>query len=189
MNLLLLDQFSDLGGAQQNLLELLPALRETGTHALVGLPGNGELCERVRTLGFEVEPIACGPYESGHKSMSDLGRFLSGTPRLAWQMRRMCRRIDADLVYLNGPRLLPAAAVSRLGVPVVFHSHSYLRPGLRRLLGFALRRMDAWVVGPCEFVVAQWRSFVPPRGDCYGPIDYRSGSSRFPARHRACGLA
>ena len=27
MNLLLLDQFSDPGGAQQNLLELLPALR------------------------------------------------------------------------------------------------------------------------------------------------------------------
>ena len=62
MNLLLLDQFSDLGGAQQNLLELLPAVRDAGWRALVGLPGQGKLFERVRALGFEAQPIECGPY-------------------------------------------------------------------------------------------------------------------------------
>lgn len=163
MNLLLLDQFSDLGGAQQNLLELLPAVRDAGWHALVGLPGEGELFERVRALGFEAERIECGPYGSGRKSAADFGRFLAGTPRLARQMRRMAQRVDADLVYLNGPRLLPAAAMAGFGRPVLFHSHSYLGPGaVRSLAGFALRRMDAWLVGQCEFVAAPWRPFVRP---------------------------
>ena len=71
--------------------------------------------------------------------------------------------MDADLVYLNGPRLLPAAAMAGLGRPVLFHSHSYIGPGaVRRLAGLALRRMDAWLVGQCEFVVAPWRPFVRP---------------------------
>jgi glycosyltransferase involved in cell wall biosynthesis len=167
MNLLLLDQFSDMGGAQQNLLELLPAVRDAGWHALVGLPGEGELFQRVRALGFDAERIACGPYRSGSKSVGDAARFLAGTPRLAGQIRRMAQKADADLVYLNGPRLLPAAAMAAraLGMrrPVLFHSHSFLRRGaVRALAGFALRRLDAWLVAQCEFVAAPWRPSVRP---------------------------
>ncbi len=161
MNLLFLDQFSDLGGAQRNLLELLPAVRTAGWHALIGLPGEGELFDRVRALGFDAERIECGPYGSGWKSAADLGRFLAGTPRLAGQIRRMAKKVDADLVYLNGPRLLPAAALGGFRRPVLFHSHSYLDPGaVRSLAGLALRRLDAWLVGQCEFVAAPWRAFV-----------------------------
>ena len=163
MNLLLLDQFSDPGGAQQNLLELLPAIRDAGWRALVGMPGTGELFQRVRALGFEAQPIECGPYGSGRKSTADHARFLAGTPRLAAQLRRMAQQVDADLVYLNGPRLLPAAALARLPQPVLFHSHSYLGPGVaRRVAGLALRHMDAWLVGQCEFVAAPWRPYVRP---------------------------
>ncbi len=163
MNLLVLDQFSDLGGAQLALLELLPAIRARGWPTLVGLPGEGELFERVRALGFETGRIDCGPYASGRKSLADLGAFLAGTPRLAMQIRRMAQRVGADLVYLNGPRLLPAAAMAGLARPVLFHSHSYIGPGATRLAaGYALRRMDAFLVGQCEFVAAAWRQFVRP---------------------------
>jgi glycosyltransferase involved in cell wall biosynthesis len=163
MKLLLLDQFSDLGGAQHNLLELLPALRDAGWTALVGLPGDGVLFERVRAMGFEAARIECGPYGSGRKSAADFGRFLAGTPRLAWQMRRMAQRVDADLVYLNGPRLLPAAALAGLGCPVLFHSHSYLGSGaVRDMAGFGLRSTGARLVAQCEFVAAPWRPFVQP---------------------------
>jgi glycosyltransferase involved in cell wall biosynthesis len=163
MNLLVLDQFSDLGGAQQVLLELLPAMRDAGWRALIGLPGDGALFERVRGLGFEAERIECGPYTSGRKSAADLGRFLLGTPRLAAQIRRLAERVDAGLVYVNGPRLLPAVAMAGVGRPVLFHAHSYLGPGaVRRLAGASLRRMDAWVVGQCEFVATPWRTFVRP---------------------------
>jgi glycosyltransferase involved in cell wall biosynthesis len=82
-------------------------------------------------------------------------------------MRRMAKLVDADVVYLNGPRLLPAAAMAGLGLdvrrPVLFHSHSYLGPGAgRTLAGSALRRMDAWLVAQCEFVAAPWRPFMRP---------------------------
>ena len=53
MNLLLLDQFSEPGGAQQVLLELLPALGERGWQCLVGLPGEGSLFARLRELGVD----------------------------------------------------------------------------------------------------------------------------------------
>jgi glycosyltransferase involved in cell wall biosynthesis len=167
MNLLLLDQFSDLGGAQQNLLELLPAVRDMGWSTLVGLPGEGELFQRVSALGFEAERIHCGPYGSGRKSVADFGRFLADTPALAREMRRMAKQVNAELIYLNGPRLLPAAAMAGFGRgldrPVLFHSHSYLGPGMaRRLAGLALSRTDAWLVGQCEFVAHSWRPFVRP---------------------------
>src|SRR5262249_61079487 len=125
MNLLILDQFSDPGGAQQVLLELLPGIRERGWRTTVGLPGQGELFARVQGLGFPTAQVECGPYRAGRKSAVDLLRFLVGTPRLAWQIRSLAARAQADLVYVNGPRLLPATAMARLRQPVVFHSHSF----------------------------------------------------------------
>ena len=161
MRLLLLDQFSDLGGAQQVLLDLLPAIRERGWQALVGLPGHGELVERVQEAGFECREIACGPYRSGTKSAGDIARFLTGTPRLARQVRDLAESRGANLIYVNGPRLLPAVALARPRVPVLFHSHSFLYPGsVRTLAGWALGRLDAWVLGACEFVASPWRPFV-----------------------------
>ena len=163
MRLLLLDQFSDPGGAQQGLLELLPAIRERGWKALVALPGSGELFPRIRALGFEVARVECGPYTSGRKSLMDAARFLTGTPKLARQIRGLAERIGADVVYINGPRLLPAAAMGGLRAPALFHSHSYLFPGMvRKLAGISLRRLDAWVVGTCRFVAEPWQPYVRP---------------------------
>ena len=160
MKLLLLDQFSDPGGAQQALLELLPAIRERGWRALVGLPGNGELFERVRDLGSRPSASSAALTRPADKSLTDMARFLGGTPRLAARSGRW-PPIDADLVYINGPRLVPAVALAGLRAPVVFHSHSFIGPGpLRMAIGSALRRIDARVVGICEFVADPWRPYV-----------------------------
>ena len=163
MKLLLLDQFSDPGGAQQGLLELLPSIRARGWEAVAGLPGDGELFPRVRQAGFEAVRIRCGPYTSGSKSLMDAARFVTGTPVLARQIRRLAGRFSPDLVYVNGPRLLPGVAWARLRTPVLFHSHSYLFPGVaRRLAGLSLRKCGAWVVGACRFVADPWRPFARP---------------------------
>ncbi|HTS64984.1 MAG TPA: glycosyltransferase family 4 protein [Candidatus Acidoferrales bacterium] len=160
MKLLLLDQFSDLGGAQQVLLELLPAFQARGWQALVGLPGDGELVRCVRALGVETESIDCGPYASGRKSAADVARFAVDTPQLARQIRRLAS--DADLVYVNGPRLLPAAALAGVDRRVVFHAHSYVAPGaIRRLAGAALRRMRGRVIAACAFVGEPWKGLAP----------------------------
>jgi glycosyltransferase involved in cell wall biosynthesis len=68
---------------------------------------------------------------------------------------------------------------------VLFHSHSYLGPGaVRRLAGWALRRMDACLVGQCEFVAAPWRPFVRPERVrvVYNGV---AGPPRVPARPHA----
>jgi glycosyltransferase involved in cell wall biosynthesis len=160
MKALLLDQFSDPGGAQQGLLDLLPGLRDLGWQAVIGLPGDGELFDRVRELGFPAERIECGPYASGRKTVGDMARFVSGTPKLTRQIRSLAEGVD--VVYVNGPRLLPAAAMARLRVPVIFHAHSYLAPGaIRSIAGSALRWMQARVIANCEFVAAPWRKYAP----------------------------
>jgi glycosyltransferase involved in cell wall biosynthesis len=159
MKALLLDQFSDPGGAQQGLLELLPALRDRGWSAVVGLPGNGGLFESVSAMGIPVEQIECGPFTSGRKTPADLARFAVQTPRLARQIRMLAA--DVDVVYVNGPRLLPAAAMAELRAPVVFHSHSFLRGPVRRLAGGALRRMPVRTIANCEHVAACWREYSP----------------------------
>lgn len=152
MNVLLLDQYSDLGGAQQVLLELLPAIGTRGWRAVAGLPGSGKLFEAIRGLGIEVARIDCA---------SDAPQYVAQTPRLAAQIRGLADRVEADLVYVNGPRVVPAAALAGLECPVIFHSHSWLPAGIARTAaGLALRRMDAQVVANCEFVASQWRRFV-----------------------------
>ena len=161
MNLLLLDQYSDPGGAQQCLLEELPAIRDRGWRALVGLPGEGELFARIAALGFPVERIECGPYASTRKSLADGARFFKGTPRLVAQIRRMARQAAAELVYVNGPRLLPAVSLAGLRVPILFHAHRELASGLnRRLAGAALRRTGAHVVANCRLLAEIWEPYA-----------------------------
>ena len=161
MNLLLLDQFSEPGGAQQCLLDLLTGVRREGWNALVGLPGTGDMFRRVRGLGFACEQVTCGPYTAGRKSAADVARFVAGAPLLARQIRHLADKVRADAIYLNGPRLLPAAALSRPRTPVLFHSHSLVPAGgMRELAGWSLRRLHATVIGSCRFTANPWRAFV-----------------------------
>ena len=199
MKLLILDQFSDPGGAQQGLIELLPAFRERGWDAVVAMPGTGRLFNDVRELGFRAETIECGPYASGRKTVGDLARFVRDTPSLARHIARLAA--GAEVVYVNGPRLLPAAALAKVVAPVVFHAHSFLGPGpLRTLAGRSLRRTNASVIANCEFVAAHWREYVdelrviyngvgnaprhrtadgPPRVACLGRIAPEKGHLEF----------
>jgi len=105
--------------------------------------------------------VDCGPYRSGRKSLADALRFLSGMSHLARQVRLLANQVQAELVYVNGPRLLPA--VAGLSVPVVFHSHSYIAGGVaRRIAGEALRRADATVIAACQYVAEPWTTFIKP---------------------------
>jgi len=159
MKLVILDQFSDPGGAQQGLLDLLCELCARRSQVLVGLPGDGVIFDRVRELGFETERIECGPFRSGRKSIGDAARFLFQKRRLTEHIRGMLARTGSNLLYVNGPRLMPAAPC---GIPVVFHAHSYIGPGpVRGLIGRALARTQARLIANCEFVAHPWRRFVP----------------------------
>jgi glycosyltransferase involved in cell wall biosynthesis len=128
-------------------------------------PGNGQLAQRAAALGGTVDPIRCGPYSSGSKTLADIARFAVEAPRLAREIRGLVRRYDADLIYVNGPRLLPAVAhAAEKGPPVLFHSHSLLNGIGLSLAGRALAGVRATMVASCRFVASPLLRYSGDRG-------------------------
>ncbi|MGH9613178.1 MAG: glycosyltransferase family 4 protein [Bryobacteraceae bacterium] len=163
MNILFLDQYSEIGGAQLCLLDLLPAIDDLGWRAHVAVPGHGPLIKRLRSQGVTVHPITCGPYRSGKKSARDFAKFVLDVPRQARAIARLVKNGRIELVYVNGPRLLPTAALA-IGrrVPVLFHAHNYIgQNSATRALGWSIRRSSATVVACSSFVAGPLHSFVP----------------------------
>ncbi len=181
MHILFLDQYSDPGGAQQCLLDLLPAVAERGWRAHLAVPGNGELCARARGCGATVDNIECGPFPAGRKSAWDAARFAAQIARLRRRIAELVQRYDADLVYVNGPRLLPACDARRHAT--LFHCHSYLGPSnawiVRRYLAGAM------VVGSCNFVLEPLRGH-PDLQTVYNGVE--GGPRSGPAGGRRVGV-
>jgi len=154
-NLLILDQFTELGGAQRCLLDLLPAFLQVGYATHLGVPGDGPLANGAPNLGVIVHQIPCGPYASGKKDSMDAVRFAGDLPRQALRVASLVSKHRIGLIYVNGPRLLPAAALGALGRPVIFHAHSVVAQNTAaRLLRWALRAANAKVITVCRFVLA-----------------------------------
>jgi glycosyltransferase involved in cell wall biosynthesis len=112
----------------------------------------------LRVHNVRVEDIPCGPYRSGGKSIADMLRFRRD---LKIQVSAL-RSLDTDLVYVNGPRVLPGAAIA-FGdrKPVLFHTHSRVPAGPSAwLAGWSLRRMDATVIA-CSRSVAPNVRVIP----------------------------
>ena len=155
MKILFLDQFSDLGGAQQCLIDLIPAVQGAGWQPHVAAPGDGRLFSRLDEMGVPTHRINCGPYSSGRKSGADTLRFVYQLPFLVASIRNLARRLEADLLYANGPRVLPAAAwCANRRLPLVFHCHNRLEQRSAQLLaGLSVRLGRAEVVTCCRFAV------------------------------------
>ena len=162
MKVLLLDQFDDLGGAQQCLLTLIPAFRDGGWDVVLGLPGEGRLAQEAARAGASIELLPAMRYSAGKKSLSDMARFAGSLPVLGGRISQLLAHHAPTLLYINGPRLLPAAAWQPQRIcPVLFHSHHYVgKRYATELSGRAIHRLSATVIGCCEFVSSQWRPFA-----------------------------
>ncbi|HTR34733.1 MAG TPA: glycosyltransferase family 4 protein [Bryobacteraceae bacterium] len=156
MNILFLDQYSDLGGAQQVLLDTLDATTERGWHAHVLIPAPGPLWDEVRSRGVSVSTISCGQYRARRKSAGDAMRFPFDVSRQVTTINLLTRRGEFDLIYVNGPRLLPAVALARgRDARVVFHAHSHVKQKFAAwLVGRSVQRAGARVVA-CSHSVAE----------------------------------
>ena len=160
MNVLLVDQFSDPGGAQLCLRDLLPGMLERGWRPQLMIPGEGMLFQAARELGVPAHRLPLTAYTCGRKTIRDVMRFAVDLPRAMGAVRRVVRDSNIDLVYVNGPRVLPAAL--GCGCPVVFHSHNLLGPGYARMLASAvIRRTGATVIAACHFLGDSLGGVVP----------------------------
>ncbi len=165
MNLLFVDQFSDLGGAQQCLLDLAPAIQSSGSHVACAVPGDGKLIQKLRDLGVTVYSLQAAPLPSGHKTSLDVLRFSMDVPRLALDISRLAAETRADLIYVNGPRMLPAAAwaARKSRRPLVFQCHSHLtQESARKLAGFSLQFASARVIACCRYVARPLWPYMDP---------------------------
>src|SRR5579885_1818477 len=107
MNILCVDQFSDLGGGQRSLLDLLPAFLARGWQPGLAVPSEGPLCDRVQRLGCSTNLLRCHPYRNGHKPASQILIYFTDFARLSQQVSELLRAHRTRLVYVNGARLLP----------------------------------------------------------------------------------
>ncbi len=150
MRILFLDQFSDLGGAQLCLQDVLFEVKRLGWQAEVLAPGKGSLLDFARDCGFAAQSLPLGPYTNGRKTPADILRFGVDMVRLGRIVRKVLRKRLADLIYVNGPRLLPAALGLR--PPVLFHSHSLLdKQYARTIASWILRDREARVLACAEY--------------------------------------
>jgi glycosyltransferase involved in cell wall biosynthesis len=174
VNILFLDQYSDLGGAQACLLDLMPAIHAQGWTAHAAVPGEGPLMDRLRSMCVTVHEVQCGPYRSGTKRLADFLRFPFDIARQTRTIRRLLDQTQFDLVYINGARLLPAAAIAVQGrAPIVFHAHWRYAGAAAWMARWSIRRSGATVIACCRYVTeplgaAEQRLRVIPNGvaDC-----------------------
>jgi glycosyltransferase involved in cell wall biosynthesis len=156
MKILFLEQYAELGGAQRCLLDLLPGVQAADWEAHVALPDDGPLTPLLRERGAQVHFVSLGRYPSGSKSLADGIRFVANLPVLASEICRLADRIEASLIYVNGPRLLPAVTGAR--GPILFHAHSAVPAASGGTLArTALRRSGAGVIAASRFLAERWR--------------------------------
>ena len=155
MKILFLEQFSELGGGQRNLLDLLPAVIARGWKAVVAAPGAGPLFDRARAIGAETIQIPLGNYSNGRKSAFDAARFPFDTMLLSrWLARQQC-----DAISVGGARLLPAVAMAARGKKVIFQAQHFFEDARAlKVARWAIRKAGATVVANSKHVASQFEN-------------------------------
>ncbi len=146
MKILFLDQFSDLGGAQLCLRDVISETLHRGWQAELMVPGDGPLATFAKSQGVPVHRIPIGQAARVRSTTAGIARY---TAHLAQTMKAV-RASTADLVYVNGPRVLPAAVTC--GKPVLFHAHSVpAKAYARAVTRWCIRRTHATVLACSHF--------------------------------------
>jgi glycosyltransferase involved in cell wall biosynthesis len=158
---LFLDQFAEIGGAQRCLLNLLPAFRDAGYETHLAIPGEGPYADAARDCRTLVHAMPCGQYAHGQKSWTDIARFAYDLPRQASRIASLMSEYRVDLIYVNGPRMLPAAALASSGRPAIFHSHSIVaQNSVARFVRRSIQSAKACLIGACRFVLKPLKDTV-----------------------------
>ncbi len=135
----------------------MAAVAERRWEAELWAPGNGPLHACARQNGFEAHALPMGRYTNARKSARDIVCYgLHAVLSRHCFTKAICER-PVDLVYINGPRVLPCAAGLR--EPVIFHSHSVIdKPYSRWIAQRSLHATRGTIVASSEYLASRLRS-------------------------------
>ena len=146
------------------LLELLPSFSARGWNPYIATPDeSGTFLVRVRELGYGTGSFQFGGYSKIRKPPAEMLRYLRESYGLAKQFLNWIQTLAIDLVYVNGPRVLPPASVAarRSSIPLVFHCHSRLhQKSAACLAATCLRLASAQVIACCRYAIEPMRSYI-----------------------------
>ncbi len=122
--ILFLEQQSWLSGAQRVLESVLEATAER-YDPIVAFPGDGPFRTKLADHNIQTLTYPLGFYQTGQKSRSEMLGFAGRSLLCALKLVTVIRKQGVELVYINGPRCLPAGVLAaRLtGRPALFHLH------------------------------------------------------------------
>ena len=164
MELLCIDQFSTLGGAQQCFLDLIPTFRSRNWRVRVVLPGRGVFGERLAELDCDVDFFRPVTLSSRHKPLWEFPKYLITHLRVSQALARSIRARRPDLIYVNGPRFLPAASwiARQHEIPLLYHAHNRVMQATALVaLRETLALSKGFLVSCCAFVAHQFEQYVP----------------------------
>jgi glycosyltransferase involved in cell wall biosynthesis len=160
MRVLLIDQFAEMGGAQYGLLEAAEGFAARGWELHAVIP-NGPLGQRLAPHVASVTIIQCGPFTPARKRPFDILRMAAQLPAQAAAIASESTRHGIDVLYVNGPRLLPAASLARGSRSLVFHAHSVVtQPLARTIAGHALRKPRVSVLASSHYAAGWMAPYV-----------------------------
>ncbi len=158
MNILLIDQFGQLGGAQRCLLDLVPAFQKRGWQLRFAIAEEGPFPEILRSFGTRIDILPGCVLSSTHKSIHEAVRYLSWYPKAERAIGQIAAEFKPDLFYINGPRVVAAGRAFRQTKrnAAVISRTQPARPG-RCALGYRLTPSPR--SSPCDSLLPIRRRF------------------------------
>jgi glycosyltransferase involved in cell wall biosynthesis len=124
------------------------------------LPGEGPFTIRLRRAGLPTHVLNSKTYSNARKPTREIVRYLYELLPLAYRLVRLCKLQKTDLLYVNGPRFLPAAALAAwwLSKPLVFHCHHRIaQAGAVRFAVQSLLLSRAQVIACCQYTAQPFK--------------------------------
>jgi glycosyltransferase involved in cell wall biosynthesis len=142
--ILFVEQQSWRGGAQRVLEAALDSVSDE-YHCVVAFPDQGPFRSALDQKNVETMDLPIGNYQPGQKSFLEGITFAWRSLYSAFKLVRVIRRRQIALLYVNGPRCLPAAVLAAwwTGRPTIFHLHLILNRRLEAgLVAWFSRRVS-----------------------------------------------
>jgi len=144
-----------MSGAQKVLEFVLDAVAPEFA-PIVAFPTNGPFRRHLQNRSIQTVLYPLGTYQSGQKSRAEMLTFSVRSVACGLRLANLIRRERVGLIYVNGPRCLPAGVVAAklTGRPLLLHLHLTLSRKREARIVARLARHAGKIVS-CSYAAAQ----------------------------------